>query len=231
LQFGIRRLPAPVYPGPVREAQSSEDEAAREAERVSAYLRAHPGFLAERPELYRGLAPPRRVHGEVVADHMAAMLRAARDHASELEAKARALLDGRRAASGMTERVQEAVLALIRAPDVTECVVDVFPGLLGVDAASLCCEGFSPRWRSLPSGAIRQMMRGRRVVFRDRPADAILLHAEAEFLAERDVLVRLPVPRPSLLALVSRDSAVLPALQGSQSFRFLASVIAALIAP
>ena len=35
------------------------------AEQVADFLRAHPHFLAESPELYRMLAPPARVHGEV----------------------------------------------------------------------------------------------------------------------------------------------------------------------
>ena len=35
---------------------------------VEAFLRANPGFLAERPGLYRALSPPERVHGEALAD-------------------------------------------------------------------------------------------------------------------------------------------------------------------
>lgn len=224
-----------MYPACVKNAQAPAGPLATqdacEAERVAAYLHAHPGFLTERPDLYRTMEPPARLHGETMADHMGAMLRAARLHAAELEARAAAVVDGRRAATGMAERVQEAVLAVIRAPDLAECVADAFPALLGVDAASLCCEGFSPRWRSLPPGAVRQLMRNRKVVFRDRPSDAMLLHAEAELLAERDVLIRLPTSRPALLALVSRDPATLPAMQGTHAFRFLAAILAALIEP
>ena len=40
---------------------------------VAAFLRANPGWLAEHPELYQVLAPPLRVHGEGLADHMAAI--------------------------------------------------------------------------------------------------------------------------------------------------------------
>ena len=55
---------------------------------------------------------------------------------------------------GIAARVHEAVLALIRAPDPAECVRPSFPALLGVDAASLCCEALRPHWRSLPPGAV-----------------------------------------------------------------------------
>jgi uncharacterized protein YigA (DUF484 family) len=200
-----------------------------DAESVAGYLRTHPGFLAEHPELYRVLEPPARVHGEVLADHMAAMLRAERAHAHDMQGQASRVLQAGRAAAGIAERVQAAVLALLQAGDVTECVSDVLPGVLGVDAAALCCEGFAQRWRILPPGAVKVLMRGKPVVVRDQPADAALLHAEAALLAERDVLVRLDCRRPSLLALVSRDPATLPGGQGGQSFAFLGSVISALL--
>ncbi|MGH7115569.1 MAG: hypothetical protein ACREE9_13865, partial [Stellaceae bacterium] len=61
-------------------------------EQVVAFLRARPRFLAERPDLYRVLAPPRRVHGEQLADHMAAMIEAGREHASAMSARAEGVL-------------------------------------------------------------------------------------------------------------------------------------------
>ena len=62
--------------------------------------------------------PPRRVHGEVLADHMAAMVRAERAHAAAMAERADGVLAAGRAAAGMTARVHEAVLALIGAEDV-----------------------------------------------------------------------------------------------------------------
>jgi hypothetical protein len=196
---------------------------------VETFLRANPSFLAARPELYRVLAPPQRVHGEALADHMTAMVRIERAHAAAQQERAELVLHAGRAAAGIAERIHEAVLALIAAPDPADCVTQELPHLLGVDAAALCCEGFRPRWRSLPPGAVAALMRGKQVISRDRPADAVLLHAEAALLAERDVLVRLPTDEPLLLALVSRDPASLPGAQGTQYFGFLGRVLARLI--
>jgi uncharacterized protein YigA (DUF484 family) len=193
------------------------------------YLRANPSFLSARPELYRVLTPPQRVHGEVLADHMTAMVRVERAHAAALRDRAAEVLNAGRAAAAVAERVHEAVLALIAAPDTAECVTNELPHLLGIDAAALCCETFRPRWRTLPPGAVAMLMRGRAVISRDRPADAVVLHAEAALLAERDVLVRLPGLVPSLLALVSRDPAALPALQATAAFTFLGRVVATLV--
>lgn len=197
---------------------------------IADYLRANPDFLAARPELYRVLTPPQRVHGEVLADHMTAMVRIERAHAAAQAERAGSVLAAGRAAAFMAERVHEAVLALLGSADPAECVSAELPHLLGVDAASLCCETFRPRWRSLPPGAIAMLMRGKPVVLRDRPADAVLLHAEAALLAERDVLIRLPSETPALLALVSRDPAALPGMAATASFAFLGRVVAAMLA-
>ena len=200
------------------------------AARIADYLRANPGFLAARPELYRVLVPPQRVHGEALADHMVAMVRVERAHAAAHEERATEVLHAGRAAASLAERVHEAVLALVAAADVADCVAQELPHLLGIDAAAICCETFRPRWRTLPPGAIAMLLRGKHVVTRDRPADAVLLHAEAALLAERDVLVRLPGAEPALLALVSRDPAALPGPQATQHFTFLGRVIAARMA-
>ncbi len=195
---------------------------------VAAFLRDHPGFLAERPELYRLLAPPRRLHGEQFADHMAAMLEAERAHASAMAERADGVLAAGRAAASLTDRVQEAVLALFRAPDAVECVAVELPAFLGLDAAALCVEGFLPGARTVPPGTIERSLGARAVVFRAGPDDARLLHAEAARLARHDALVRVPGEGPpALLALAARDPSVLNPAQGSGALTFLGRAVAA----
>jgi uncharacterized protein len=191
------------------------------SDQVAAFLRAHPAWLAEHPELYRLLAPPRRVHGEVLTDHMAAMLRAERTHAADL-------IDAGRAAAGMAGRVQEVVLALMRAPDPVDCITAELPELLGIDAAALCTEGQTPGSHPLPRGTVRRLLDGRDVTFRAAPSDALILHAEAARLALHDALVRVPgVGTPMLLALASRDARALDPAQGSGALGFLGRAVAA----
>ncbi len=199
-----------------------------DSEQVAAFLRARPGFLAERPDLYRSLVPPQRIHGETMADHMVAMLRAEREHAAAMAERADGVLAAGRAAAGMASRVQAAVLALIGARDVGECVAHALPGLLALDAATLCMEDDAAGMRRLPSGAVARLLDGRDVVFRAAPADAALLHAEAARLAHRDALVRVPWGGPpALLALVSRDEAPLDPMQGSGALVFLGRAVGA----
>jgi uncharacterized protein YigA (DUF484 family) len=208
---------------PEREAEDAT------ADQVAAFLRARPNFLAERPELYRALLPPQRIHGEALADHMMAMLRAERRHAAAMAERADGVLAAGRAAAGLAMRVQDAVLALIEARDVADCVAHALPGLLAVDAASLCLEAEAAAGaRSLPRGMVARLLGGRDVVFRDTPDDAALLHGEAARLARRDALVRVPWSgSPALLALVSRDPAALGSAQGNGALAFLGRAAAA----
>jgi uncharacterized protein len=203
-----------------------------EAAGVEAFLRARPAWLAERPDLYRVLAPPSRVHGEALADHMAAMVHAERAHAAAMAARADGVLAAGRAAAGLVWRVQEAVLALIASRDPAECVANAFPGLLAVDAAALCVEAeHLPGMRPLQAGAVARLLSGRDVVFRPLPDDAAMLHAEAARLAHRDALVRVPwAGPPSLLALVTRDEHALDPAQGSGALAFLGRALAAVLA-
>jgi hypothetical protein len=209
---------------PLPERECDEVDAAL----VEAFLRARPTWLAEHPELYRILAPPRRMHGDPLADHMAAMLHAERAHAAEMAAHANGVLAAGRAAAGLAQRVQSAVLALIHTNDPAECIAGEFPGILAVDDAGLCAEAWLPGTRTLSAGTIARLLAGRDVVFRTDPRDAALLHAEAARLARHDALVRVPWPGPpALLALANRDPWPLDPAQGTGALAFLGRAIGA----
>ena len=175
---------------------------------VAAFLRAHPGWLAENPELYRTLAPPVRVHGEQLADHMAAMLDVARAEASTL-------LAAGRTAMALAGRVEQAVLALVRAADPIAAIGMEFPSLLGVDAANLCIEAAIAGTRSLPADFVERVLDDEELRLRSNPqppAEAVALYGEASALARHEALVRLPgTAVPALLALASRDPFAAPA--------------------
>ena len=197
-------------------------------EDVTAFLRANPDFLSARPELYRALTPPARVHGERLADHMAAMLSAERAYAGVMAERADGVLAAGRAAAGMSVRVQEAVLALLRSANAADCVSVVFPVLLAVDAASLCIEGDLAGARPLAPGQVVRLLGHRAVVFRAGGADALALHGEAARLARHEALLRLPGEgAPALIALAARDAAPLDSAQGAGPLAFLARAVAA----
>jgi uncharacterized protein len=195
---------------------------------VAAFLCAHPHFLAENPDLYRALVPPRRVHGEAMADHMAAMLHEERTHAARMTECADGVLAAGRASAGLAARVQEAVLALIAADSATDCITTAFPALLAIDAASLCIEAPMSGARQVPPGTVAAQLGGRAVVFREGSgADAAMLHGEAARLALYEALVHVPGEGPdALIALVARDAHVLDPSQGTGALLFLGRAVA-----
>ena len=196
------------------------------ADEVRAFLRAHPGFLAENPELYRVLLPPARVHGGDIEDHMAAMLAAQRAHAQAMQDEAGRVLAAGRAQAGLAARVQDAVLALIEQRSVVECISSEFPRSLAVDSANLCATAPILAARRLPPGTVATLFGQRLVVF-DAPEHWLaMLHGEAAGLARHQVLIRIP-GQDALLALAARTGEVLDPQQGLGHWHFLARAVAA----
>jgi len=180
-----------------RDPENEKDEAAA----VEAFLRANPGFLAARPQLYAVLTPPRRVHGEPLADHMTAMVEAGRE-------VWRDLLEAGRTRKNFTGKVAEAVLALIAARDPFDCVRDEWPARLGVESCRL-----------IPAVSGTATMA--RDVTRADPA----LHGEAAPLVTREALLR---AGDRTLVLGARDAADLP--NEPEALAFLARALAAALA-
>jgi uncharacterized protein YigA (DUF484 family) len=186
---------------------------------------------------------------------MTAMLRAERAHAASMAERAADVLAAGRAAAGLTERVQRAVLALLRAEDKLDCISQEMPGLLGIDSVTLCVEAATPpggeeRLRVLPAGLIGRLLGGRQVVFRSGAHEPHLLHGEAAGLAGQDVLIAVPghgpvgavstlgvvagtdagparSGPPALLALLARDPRALEPGQGASPLAFLGQAVAA----
>jgi uncharacterized protein YigA (DUF484 family) len=210
------------------------------AEAVADYLTAHPDFLARRPALYRVLTPPRRVHGENLADHMAAMIAAERARLRAHEAELQQAVQDGRAGAGLIARVRLAVLALMRARDIADCVAQEVPPLLRVDSATLLIEPGRPGLgrmaaglRPMPAGTVARLLgHGRDARVRSAITDAELLHGEAAGLVARDALAKVPLwcDTPCLIAIGAREAAALPLRQSGQTLAFLGRVVGAALA-
>ena len=198
------------------------------ASSVAAFLRAHPAWLAENPDLYRTLIPPVRVHGEKLADHMAAMIEAARAQASTLLAVGRA-------AQHLAGRVEQVLLSLVRAEDPLAALAAEAPALLGIDAVSLCVEADIPGTRAIPQGSIARLLGSEGIRLSGTPTgrrqsemEAALLHGEAAALARHEALVVVPgTAVPAVLALASRDPLASPASAARGPLMLLARAVAA----
>lgn len=203
-------------------------------EAVAHFLRAHPDFLAQQPDLYRSLNPPIRIHGEHVADHMAAMIAAERRRLRAVEAELLSMVSNCRADFQLSARIRLAVMALMRTQDVPEVVTEELPALLRVETCTLLSEAPDRRGiLKLPRGAVARLLgRGRDAVVRTAPTDLELLHEAAAPLVTRDALALVPTwnSRPTLLALGARDGHAIPAKQATATLAFLGRVVGAALA-
>lgn len=205
-----------------------QDDATQAGPEVAAWLRAHPAFLAHNPALYDVLVPPRRVHGAGLADHMAAMLHQARVRAVEAEQASTLAAAGRRASESFTRRVQDAVIALMRAPDPAWLATHELAVLLRLDAARICSEASSlpAGATAVPRGTVAEMLGQRSALLRAGLPSA-LLHGEAVGLAAEQALVRVPLRSgPALLALACRDGVGLTGA-ATDTLAFLGQAVAA----
>ncbi len=199
------------------------DRDADEEAAVVRFLADRPDFLARHPSLYLTLAPPARVHGERLADHMAALLGAARRQNALLADGVRR----RREDASFGVRVEAALLGVIRSVDPLEWMGTELGPTLGIDSAAICLEVPHRATGLLAPGEAARLLAGRDIRFRPDPGEAAAIHGETAPLVRRDVLVRLrPGCGAGLLALGSRDDA-LPGPGAERALSLLARAVEA----
>ena len=211
-----------------------------EAEAVAQYLRDHPKFLSERPELLQDLTRLSRWDGKEVVDLQSVMLERLREESQDLRDAANLLISTTRSNILIQTRTHAGVMALLGA-DSLERILHVIrfdlPLLLDVDAASLCLETGETGSEALGAGEIQWLAPG--------SVDALLGGADTPFalleetsddgavFGETSGLVRsaayvrinagdnLPV---GILALGARERGAFHPGQGSDLVNFLARV-------
>lgn len=210
-------------------------------ELVAGYLRRHPDFLVERPDLAAALRPPPRELGPGVVDLQSFVLERMRTDMARLRLTQRKLLATSRNNLASQGRVHAAVLALLGAQSFEHLVTVItedLAGLLDVDAVGLCLESNAGGQDRLTvgdsalqivgPGLIESLLNGGDVVLRaDVVGDPRLFGGSAE-LVRSDVLARLSISAsapPGLLALGARRPGMFHPDQGAELVTFLAKVI------
>lgn len=227
--------------------KSRPDSAALDAEQVAAYLTAHPGFLRQRTELLDTLEPPARdfpaADGQVV-DFQSHLLRHERGRLRATEQRHQQLVATSRGNMHTLSRIHEAVLAVMTARSVDhllEIVTVDLVVILGVDVITLGIENSQADTartegvRVLPAGTVDRVMGpGRRVLLQgNAPTPGGLTPDKALFgsatgLVHSHAVLRLTIgqtPPPALLAIGSRDGAMLAVGQATEPFAFLGRVL------
>ena len=222
------------------DSQQNQTAADTEADRVAAYLRRHPGFLNDYPELLEVLMPPkRRQHGEAVIDLQSAMIERMRNENRRIGEQQADLLATSRANMTTQSRIHAGVLALLEATtfeNLIQAITTDLAVLLDVDVVTLCVEAPDSHPRRDVAG-VHMLVPGEVDDILGPNRDIVLvplthmpnpLYGGAAGLVQSEALLRL---RPSarapmgLLALGSRVEGRFDPSQGTELLGFLARIL------
>lgn len=209
-------------------------------DQVAAFLRRHPDFLAENPDLLDVLTAPARDRGEGVVDLQQAMVQRLRGELSDMTQLRDDLVATGRSNLATQSRVHEAILALLRARSFEEFVETVTTDLaviLDLDVVTIgveqAAEGVT--WKPtagvycLEAGSIDALMGpGGNLLLREDIVGDPAIFDGAAGLVRSDALIRLRISDntpPALLALGSRQSGAFHGGQGTELLSFLSQVL------
>ncbi|MDH3235705.1 MAG: DUF484 family protein [Alphaproteobacteria bacterium] len=209
---------------------------------VAEYLRRHPDFLSERPDLMRVLTPPARRNGDGVVDLQQFMIERLRAEVARLKKNQRVLIGANRAHRIRQSRINEAVIDLLMARTFEEVIQTLTTDLsmrLDVDAVALCVETEEPNVPGVTRGGVRILRPGTIDAVMGASNDVVLgasaagdrrIFRQAAGLVQSDALMRLrisPLAPTGLLALGSRDAAHFQDGESTELLDFLARVVEA----
>ena len=210
------------------------------AGQVLSYLRNHPNFLTEHPQLISVLTPPKLKTGRDVLDMQRFMIDRLRGEIETLRHRQRELTDASRINMLSQARVHGAVLALLGTrtfEHLLEVVTADFVKLLDVDVVTLCfetpkvpIEGLKARGvHTLKPGAVARLVgSGRNILLRAETLGDPILFGEAAQKVQSDALIGLKITKaapPGLLAMGSSTAGRFHADQGTDLLMFLADAL------
>lgn len=211
---------------------------------VVQYLRRHPDFFVDHPDLLADLRMPGRPDGPGVVDLQQVLLRRQREDINHLRRCQSELVQLSRSNMANQGRIHAAVLALLEATSLEHLIETVTTDLsvvLDVDVVTLCVEAgdFDPAAARqaglllLPSGAVDQALGGRRDIrlIADQPGPPALF-GEAATLVHSQALVRLEVSDQAplgLLAFGAREADAFTPSQGTELLAFLGRALESMI--
>lgn len=214
------------------------------AEEVVAYLRSHPDFLNQHPDLIPFLVPPTRVTSETnapgVVDMQHFMLRRLQGEIERLKRDHRELVQTGRGNMAIQTRVHAASLALLGATGfdhLIQIVTTDFAVLLDVDVVMLCVEPSASAVPVVRAAGIQMLSGGTVARLIGENHDAMLrpdvmgdsaIFGAAAGLVRSDALVRLSVSPKAPLGLIafgSRRVGTFHPNQGTELLGYLARVL------
>lgn len=208
-------------------------------EDVINWLRAHPRFLQDNPDICDVLLPPTEKQGKGVADFQAYMIKRLKDDRDEVIESARELVENSRHNMNNQSRIQRAVLMLLEAhhfDDFVRTITLDFAALLDVDIVTLAVETEGDHIphvdlvgvRLLPAGTVDLLLGAGDVTLESATRGLDQLYGGGANLVKSQALLRLHIggdTPPALLAFGSRDANMFYPGQGTEMVMFLSRVV------
>ncbi len=207
---------------------------------VAEYLRRHPDFLLDHPDLIWVLTPPQQRSGNGVVDMQRYMLERMKADLAKMTAAQAELVATSRANLATQGRIHAAVTSVLAArslPHLIDTIAVDLPMHLEVDAIGLGFESIDapPAGESqaplkiLPRGTVDRVMGERRdvLLLSDEPGDTAI-YAGASTLVRSQALLRLQLKRdmpPGILAFGSRQTGKFHQGQGTELLSFLGRTV------
>jgi uncharacterized protein len=223
-----------------RETAPRQRSTGPSADEVETYLRDHPDFLVDHPDLANLLVPPDAKRGQGVIDLQLYMLERVRGDLSKLQMQQNEILSTSRSNLTTQNRIHASVLAMLGATTLEHLIEIIGTDLavhLEVDAVALGFEamdrlpagGNRTSLRILPKGAVDRVLGPNKDValIADGEPDAQLF-ASAATLVRSQALLRLQLRRDApigILAFGSRTSGKFHPGQGTELLTFLGKVV------
>lgn len=207
---------------------------------VVGYLRRHPDFLCQHPELLDVLTPPARNCGDGVADLQQFMVEKLRRELTDMAAARDALVATGRSNLSAQARVHKAALSLIRArtfEHFIETVTTDLVAILDLDVVAIGVEQATRQsarpetpgvYRLEPDTVERLLGPGQDIALRANVTGHPMIFGPGSGLVRSEALIRLAISRatpPALLAFGSRQPEHFQPGQGTELLGFLARVV------
>jgi uncharacterized protein YigA (DUF484 family) len=205
---------------------------------VAGYLKRHPDFLVEHPDLLAVLTPPSHRRGDNVVDMQHFMVERLKSDLHRLKSQQRALIATSRSNLSSQQRIHASVLALLSATSFEQLIQTVTTDLavlLDIDVVTLCIEstnGFArtplPGLQLLEPGDVDALLGPTRdALLEDEVAGDAAIFGSGAGLVQSEALLRLAVANapPGLLALGARRAGKFKAGQGTELLCFLAQAL------
>jgi uncharacterized protein YigA (DUF484 family) len=235
----------PSLPAPAPQAKTPGPS----ADDVAAYLRRHPDFLINHPELLSILTPPKLERGDRVVDMQHFMVQRQRGEIAQLKSQHKSLIAVSRANLATQARVHGAVIAILAAASfehLIQIVTTDLATLLDADVVTLAVERQGagqggPRTRLphqgvqiLEAGVVNEVLGPERdVVLQTDTTGDPRLFGDGAGLVRSAAFARLPVSPKApagMLCIGTRKPGKFQAGQGTELLSFLARALGITIA-